>query len=77
MPARDLGRWRVYFRHRPRFDPWWAMARVCSVVVAALGGKAKLKDFYPRVEVVRNRRRRAATPEQTAAAADRMFLGRG
>jgi hypothetical protein len=72
MPARDFERWAIYFRHRPRFDPWWAMARICLAIATAFGvrkGKAapSVRDFYPVVER-RRKRPRSLTVDQSAAA---------
>ncbi|WP_165250199.1 hypothetical protein [Paludisphaera soli] len=73
MPARERARWRVYFRHRPRFDPWWAMSRLGVALFEAFGAKATIEQFYPKVEVVKRRRRRSLKPEDAARAFESMF----
>ncbi|WP_337177659.1 hypothetical protein [Paludisphaera sp.] len=56
---------RAYYRAVPRFDPWWAMARVCQVVAEQLGGKeVPLETFLPKVEVVKPGRRRRRKPKR-------------
>lgn len=74
MPLIDYKRWLVYFSVHPRWDPWWAMARVCTLVVGKFKGRtARISDFYPTPR--RPERARGATPERVEAGLDRMFGG--
>lgn len=73
MPLIDFKRWMVYFSVFPRWDPWWAMSRVCTAIVGKFQGRpARISDFYPRLE---RRRERLQSPDRVVAGLDRMFGG--
>lgn len=73
MPLIDCKRWMVYFGVFPRWDPWWAMSRICTVIAGRFKGRpARISDFYPRLE---RRRERPQSPDRVVAGLDRMFGG--
>lgn len=68
--------WRVYWRVRPRFDPWWATARICAVVAGMFGGKEPpVERYLPKIEVRKagKPRRKRAKPGPSARDFDRML----
>ena len=48
------------YRIDPWGDDWWQTARLCAVVNNSAGGKAREREFWPRVEPPQ-------TPEEIAA----------
>lgn len=74
MPLIDYKRWMVYFSVHPRWDPWWAMSRVCTAIVGTFRGRpARISDFYPTPR--RRGGERLQSPDRVVAGLDRMFGG--
>lgn len=47
MGSLELSEWLVFSRIHPLPDAHWDAARICQVISAANGSKAKLSDFLP------------------------------
>ncbi|WP_165073320.1 hypothetical protein [Paludisphaera rhizosphaerae] len=60
MTPQEWDAWRTYWCFRPRFDPWFAMCRICGVIVAVITGADTTTDNFmpPAPKRVRRRRRK-------------------